>query len=58
MKCERCGNEAVRQEGNLLRNPHGGEAVVTLTYKGVKALLQARVCKSCADLLRERGWKL
>jgi len=57
MKCERCGNEAVRQEGHLLADANGPEATTTLHYQGIKGRLVAHACKVCSEKLIKIGWR-
>ena len=57
MKCQRCGNEAVRQEGHLLAEANGPEATMTLSYQGIKGRLVARTCGTCGKRLLSIGWR-
>ena len=57
MKCQRCGNAEVRQEGRLLMPAMGADATVALWLQGVKGRVMACVCSGCALMLRRLGWK-
>ena len=57
MKCERCGQKEIRQEGLLLVEEDGPEAEYPLYLKGTKGLLTAKVCLPCKDSMIKLGWK-
>ena len=57
MKCERCGNEEVRQIGHLLAKAYGAGATQQLLFKGLKGTIVAGVCDTDASRLRRIGWK-
>ena len=56
MKCQRCGNEAVVQQGYVLTEPIGPDATKALKLKGANGTIMADVCDGCAKMLRLRGW--
>lgn len=59
MKCQRCGDEAVVAEGHELRKASGPDATTALMLKGRFGTVAAKVCDSCATMLRLRklGWR-
>lgn len=57
MKCERCGDKAVHQEGQHLTQETGPDATKTMKLAGVNGTLVANVCPGCAKMLRKLGWK-
>ena len=57
MKCQRCGNDEVRQEGYLMTKARGPDAAETLALKGVHGNLTASVCYACSTMLKRLGWK-
>jgi len=57
MKCERCGNEEVKEYGILMREASGPNATVNLVLETVKGKLVAGVCRPCSEMLRKLGWK-
>ena len=57
MKCQWCGNGAVRQEGQVLAEAVGPDATVILEYQGKSGLLMKHACDSCAKRAEKIGWK-
>ena len=57
MKCERCGNNAIYQEGQKLIEAIGPDATNVMTTEGVKGQVLAKVCNSCKIMLNRLGWK-
>jgi len=56
-KCERRGQQRVKQEGLVLVEASGPDAIVTRTLKGERGQLIANVCLFCSDKLTKLGWK-
>ena len=56
MKCERCGDEELWQEGQQLRRASGPDAVETYTLRVRVGSLTASVCNGCGDMLAKLGW--
>lgn len=56
MKCQRCGNEAMVEEGIVLTEPVGPDATRTLELEGIKGTITAAVCEDCARMLHLLGW--
>ena len=57
MKCERCGNDEVWQEGRKLTDAQGADSTQTLRYKNAIGSITASVCNGCANMLRKLGWR-
>ena len=57
MKCQRCGNNEVRQDGHLMSEAFGAGATEKLTLAGLNGKLIADVCSDCAVMLKKLGWK-
>ena len=57
MKCQRCGSEALIEEGHQIKEATGPDATQTLRFKGLYGTLKATVCSGCAMMLRRLGWQ-
>ena len=58
VKCDRCGQDALKQEGILLARAEGKDAIATLYFNAPRGSLTANVCDSCSMELKRLGWKL